>query len=177
MDDRRVEWPLNFRAIHRRVVGPARLFRMYNRIVAECPRLRGGGNGRHAMVHGSALLRIRAGRLLMLPLSSYGRDVPLMCHRLLLRCGTGVDSAIATVIANTVDCCAVVDHGRVVYVVNIGDIHVVHRTVVVKLPILPAPTLISVTVVSIAITDAAVETNLLAPVAVVENISLAAPAP
>jgi hypothetical protein len=68
------------------------------------------------------------------------------------------DATVATVVADAVDC-GVVDHSRVVHVVNIGDIHVAHRTVVVELPVLPTSALIAITVVSVAVTDAALETT------------------
>ena len=94
----------------------------------------------------------------------------------MLRSWTRADATVTTVVADKVDC-GVVDHRRVVPVVNVGDIHVAYRTVVVELPVLPASTLITVTVISVAVTDAAIEADLLAPVAVVENISVAAPTP
>jgi hypothetical protein len=99
-----------------------------------------------------------------------------MCHRLLLRRGTGADSPVTAVIADAVDC-GVVDHGRVIDVVNVGDIHVAHGTVVIKLSALPTSTLITVTEVSVAVTDSAIEAHLLAPITVVEDVSVAAPSP
>src|SRR5579871_324637 len=89
---------------------------------------------------------------------------------------TGADASVTAVVADTVNC-GVVDDGSVVHVVDVCNIHVAHGTVVVELSVLPASTLIPITVVAIAVTDATVETNLLAPVAVVENIPVAAPAP
>jgi hypothetical protein len=102
--------------------------------------------------------------------------VLLVDHGLLLRRGTRADPTIPAVVADAVDG-GVVDDRRVVDIVDVGDIHIARRTVVVELPVLPASPLITVTVISIAVTDATVKAYLLAPVSVVENISVAAPTP
>src|ERR1700758_4314604 len=168
---------LNCGTIHRSVIRRPHWLRVYNGAVAKCPWLRSGSNCWRAVVHGSPLLRIGAGSLFMLCLSSHRQNMLLVCHLFLLRRGTGADSTVAAVVADAVDRCGVVDHCRVVDVVNVGDIHVVHRTVVVELSVLPASALIAVTEISVSVTDAAIKTYLLTPVAVVENISVAAPTP
>jgi hypothetical protein len=100
----------------------------------------------------------------------------------LVRCGlflrrwTRVDPTIAAVVTDVIHR-GVVDHCRVVNVVNVGDVHVVHRTVVIKLSVLPTSTFITLTEVSIAVTDPAIKTYLRTPVAVIEDISVVAPAP
>src|SRR6266851_573768 len=106
----------------------------------------------------------------MLSLNGYRRNMFLMYHRLFLRRWTPVDPAVAAVVADAVHR-RVVDHGGVVNVVNVGDVHVVHRTVVEKLSVLPTSALIAVTKVSIAVTDPAIETYLRTPVALIENKS------
>src|SRR5450755_1605509 len=80
MRDWCVDCRLNRRTIHWRVVRRPGLFRMDNGAVTECPRLRSSSDGWRTMVHGSSLLWIRAGGLLMLRLSGHGRDVPLVCR-------------------------------------------------------------------------------------------------
>jgi hypothetical protein len=112
----------------------------------------------------------------MLSLNGHRGDMSLMCHSLFLRRWTRSDPTIATVIADPVHR-GVVDHRGVVNIVNVGDVHVVHRTVVVKLSALPTSALIALTKVSVAVTDSSVETYLLTPVAIIEDISAAAPTP
>lgn len=73
----------------------------------------------------------------MLRLRGHGWNVPLACDGLLLRCGARADATIATVVADPVDGSGVVDYRRVVDVVNVSDIQVAHRTVVVELSVLP----------------------------------------
>jgi hypothetical protein len=95
--------------------------------------------------------------VLLLRLSGHGRDVPLVYRGLL--CGPRAcrNATGATVIADAIHC-GVVDHRRVVNIVNVGDVHVVHRTVVVKLSVLPTSAFIALTKASVAITDPAAET-------------------
>jgi len=114
--------------------------------------------------------------VLLLRLSGHGRDVPLVYRGLL--CGPRAcrNATGATVIADAIHC-GVVDHRRVVNIVNVGDVHVVHRTVVVKLSVLPTAALIALTKVSVAITNSAVEAYLRTPIAFIENVSVAAPTP
>src|ERR1039457_2192678 len=112
----------------------------------------------------------------MLGLGGDGRDMFFMCGDLILRRWTRVDSALASVEADAVHC-STVDHRCVVNVVNIGDADIAHGTVVIKLSALPTSTLITLTKVSVAITDPAIETYLRAPVAIIENVSVAAPTP
>lgn len=90
-----------------------------------------------------------------------------MRYSLLLRRWARTDPTIAAVVADAVNRGGIVDHRGVVNIVNIGDVHVAHRAVVEKLSALPSPALIAVTKISVAVTDAAVETYLLTPVAVV----------
>src|SRR5271157_5364530 len=118
------------------------------------------------MVHGSPLLRVRAGRLRMLSLNGYSRNMLLTCRDLFFRPWTRADPTIAAVEADTAHRGAV-DHRGVVNVVNFSDVHVVHRTVVEKVSVVPTSTLVAL----------AIETDVRAPVAIVEDISVAAPTP
>src|SRR5271157_953450 len=113
----------------------------------------------------------------MLRLSGCGRDMSLTCRSLVFRPRTRSDPTIAAVVADPVHRGVVVDHRGVVNVVNVGDVYVVHRTVVIKLPVLPTSTLVAFSEVSVAVTDSSVETYLLTPVPVIEDISVAAPTP
>src|ERR1700680_2013798 len=100
----------------------------------------------------------------------------LVRRRLFWRLRTSTDPTIAAVVTDPVHR-RIVDHRGVVNVVNVGDVHVVHRTVVVKLPVLPTSAFIALTKVSVAVTDPAIEPYTRTPVAIVENVSVAAPPP
>src|SRR5208337_4264057 len=128
------------------------------------------------MVHGSPLLRVRAGRLRMLSLNGYSRNMLLTCRDLFFRPWTRADPTIAAVEADTAHRGAV-DHRGVVDVVNFSDVHVVHRTVVEKVSVVPTSTLVPFAEVSVAVTDPAIETDMWTPVAVVEDVSVASPTP
>ncbi len=91
-------------------------------------------------------------------------------------CRASVNSTGTAVVADMVHC-GIVDYGGVVNVVNVGDVHIVRRAVVVKLSILPASTLIADTAVAIAVVYPAVEADLLTPVAAVPGEGAAAPTP
>src|SRR5271157_4432486 len=112
----------------------------------------------------------------MLSLNGDRRNMFLMGHRLFLRRWTPVDPTAAAVVTDPVHR-GVVDHRGVVNVVDVADVDVVHRTVVVKLSVLPTSTFIALAKVSVAVTDPAVETYLRTPVAIIEDISVAAPTP
>src|ERR1039458_4959046 len=122
-----------------------------------------------------ALLRVGSGRLRMLSLSRYRRDMSLTRRSLVFRPRTRVDSTVATVIADVV--LVVVPHGGVVNIVNVGDVHVVHGTVVEKVSAVPTPAFVTLTEIAEAVIDPAVEAYVRTPVAVIENKSVAAPAP
>src|SRR5271157_6110189 len=117
------------------------------------------------MVHGSPLLRVRTGRLRMLSLNGYSRNMFLTCRGLIFSPRTRADPAIATIEADPVHRGAV-NHRGVVDVVNLGDVHVVHRAVVEKVSVIPTSTFITFAVVSVAVTDPAIETDMRPPVAV-----------
>src|SRR5271165_4542497 len=88
----------------------------------------------------------------------------------------GVCSTSATVIADVVVGC-VVDHGLVVDIVNVRDVHVVHRAVVVEAAVPPISPLIADTSVAVAVVDSAVEAYMLAPVTAIPGVGAAAPPP
>lgn len=112
------------RGVIRSVVWRSRCFGVYNGAIAECTGLRSGSDGWRSMICGGALRRIRTGLLLVLRLSGYRRNVSLMRYRFLLSGGACADPTLAAVVADAVG--RVVDHRRVVDIVNIGDIHVAH---------------------------------------------------
>jgi len=143
---------------------------------AKCSRFRSGCDCRLALVHGNPLLRVRASRLFMLSLCGYGSDMFLVDCRLLLSGRTRCDPTGTAVVADPVHR-RIVDHCGVVGVVNVGDVHVIHRAVVFELSVVPAATLITFTAVTEAVIDPAIETDLRTPVAFIESKSAATPAP
>ena len=88
-----------------------------------------------------------------------------------------VDPTIATVVTDPIHRGGVVNYRCVINVVNVSYIHVVHRTVIVKLPVLPTSAFIALTKISVAVTDPAIESYARTPVTIVENVSVAAPTP
>src|SRR5580658_8083727 len=111
----------------------------------------------------------------MLSLSRYRRDMSLTPGGLLARCRTRADSAIATVVADVAF--VVVRHVGVVNIVNVGDVHVAHGTVVEKVSAVPASAFKARAEIAEAVIDPAVEAYLRTPIAVIENKSVAAPTP
>jgi len=74
------------------------------------------------MIHRSSQVRHRASSLQMLSLRSYRGNVPFVHNCLFLRSWPPVDSTVAAVVADTVH--SGVDHGCVVHIVNVGDVHI-----------------------------------------------------
>ena len=112
----------------------------------------------------------------MLSLIRYRREMSLTSESFLLARGTRGDSTVPAVVAGAIYC-GLVNHGGVVNIVNVGNVYIVYRAVVEKSVAFPASALIAIAEVSVAVIDAAVETDLRAPVAVIENISAAAVSP
>src|SRR6266446_3888256 len=111
----------------------------------------------------------------MLSLSRHRRQVSAAHGRLLSGRWTRIDPAVASVVAHTIlvaniDC-------RVVNVVNVGDVHIGHGTVVEKLSIIPTSAQVALAEVAKSIVDPAVKTYFRAPETLVEDKSLTAPTP
>src|SRR5271168_462954 len=86
------------------------------------------------------------------------------------------DAAGPAVEADPVDRDAI-DYRLVVYVVNVGDIHMAHRAVVIKFMTLPMSAGVTAAGVSETVVDAPVEPDGRAPVAFVPRIPPVAPTP
>ena len=136
--------------------------------VAKGSRSRSSRDRRLAVVHRSALLGVIAGRLRVLSLSGYRRNVVLICRRLLFRTRPRSCSAVAAVVTDAVNRYIVCNFCRI-NVVDVGDIYVVDRTVVKKSPIFPTAAFITHPEESEAVVDPAIETNTRTPVAFMEN--------
>jgi hypothetical protein len=113
----------------------------------------------------------------MLSLNGDGWDMFLTCCNLVFRPGAGVYAAITAIVADTVDCGRIIDHGCVVNIVNIGDVHVVYRTIVEEVSVVPPASFITLPEVAEPVRDPAIETNMRAPITLIEDESLFAPTP
>ena len=82
-----------------------------------------------------------------------------------------------TVKAGTVDRCIVVDHRLVIHIVNLGHIHVIHRSVVVEIVSPPISALITFSPISIPIIYPAIETDAGSPVTVIPLVYSVVPSP
>ncbi len=158
-----------------RIVIPPRSCRYYSAFV-KGRRLWRGGDRRFAMIHRSAHFLVVARRLEMLSLRGDRRNVMLTRSRFLLRSGASVDAALTTVVADARRV-VVVHHRGVVHVVNLRHVHVIHRTVVIEVVVVPASSLITAPEIAVSIIDATVKSHDRSPIACVKKISTAAPSP
>lgn len=135
---------------------------------------RSRGDWRRAAVLRNPLLWIIVGSPCMLRLSGHGRNMSFMSGSLFLSRGALVNSTIATVVADAVH---PLIYSCVVSVVDDVVVHVIYCRVVEEMPVVPAPAFITVTEVTVAVVNTAIETYGRAPIARIENIAVAAPAP
>src|SRR5215469_5465075 len=164
-------------AIGRRLIAASR-FASWDR--TAIPELSGPGSGRHrwsAMIHGGAQLSVVASLFHVPCLSGHRCHVPLTSKPLFLPGREGVDASIAAIVADPIDRCIVVDDRGVVGVMDLGDVYVVHPSVVVKTVTVPAASFVPVAKIAITIVHAAVETHERAPITFMKDISAFAPAP
>ena len=99
-----------------------------------------------------------------------------MGRSLFRRRRASANPAVSAVIADVV-VRSVVDDGLVVDIVNIRDVHVIHRAVVVEAAVVPISALIADATVAEAVVDAAVEADIRTPVAFIPGKGVAAPTP
>src|ERR1041385_1434797 len=95
---------------------------------------------------------------------------------LLLGGRLGASAARPAVVADVVHR-DVVDHGRVVGVVDARDVDVVHGGVVAELSVVPAPAFVAAAVVTVSIVHAAVIADARTPVARVKHVRASTPGP
>src|SRR5579862_1700025 len=99
-----------------------------------------------------------------------------MCCLLFHNGWAGARSTISAVVADVV-VCSVVDNGLVVDIVNIRDVHIIHRAVVIERSVSPISALIADPAISEAVVHATVEADLRTPVAAIPRIGVATPTP
>ena len=138
--------------------------------------LRSCSDRRPPVVHRRQERVVGTGSVHMLGLHCRWRPVLLVCRCLFCLGRSGVNSTGAAVIADMVHR-GVVDHGLVVNIVNVRDVHVIHRAVVVEGPVIPIPAFIADTTIAKAVVDATVEADMRAPVALIPSVGVAAPTP
>lgn len=135
----------------------------------------GGGYSRFALIRGSTQFRIGSRLLDVLILYRYRAGMIFPAVRLFLCRRANVDAAVATVVTDTV-CCRVFDSG-VVRVVEGLVVYAIDRRVVVEVIIFPAATFVAPPTVPVAIIDAAIKSDVRAPIAFMEQERIAAPTP
>ena len=119
---------------------------------------------------------VATGSMHMLGLHRRRRPVLLVCRGLFCPARAGVNSTGAAVITDMVHP-GVVDHGLVVNIVNVRDVHVIHRAVVVEGPVVPISAFIAHTTIAEAVVNATVEADIRAPVTFIPGVGVAAPTP
>src|SRR5882672_10095312 len=112
----------------------------------------------------------------MLGLNGDWRNMPFTSHSLLFPRRARADTPVTSVVADTVHGGSV-DHGRVVNVVDNGDVHVVHGAVVEKVAVVPTSAFVAISKVAVSVVDTAVEADLRTPIAFVESKSAFVPRP
>src|SRR5258708_17276399 len=112
----------------------------------------------------------------MLSLRSHRRQMSSAPCLFVSRRRARIDPTVATVEAHAIFD-AIVDHCRVVHVVDIGHVHIGHGTVVKEVSIVPTSAFETLTEVTKSVIDPAIKTNFRAPEPFVENERLTAPTP
>src|ERR1051326_4149164 len=119
---------------------------------------------------------VGTGKLHMTGLDGCRLHMSVTGCRLFRRCWPGADATISTVIADMIYG-GVVDHSLVVDIVNIRDIYVIHRTIVVEGAVVPISALIAGATVAISVVDSAIEANMWTPVTGIPGIVISIPTP
>lgn len=128
------------------------------------------------MIYGSPQFLVGPRGLDMLSLRSDRRNMTLTQGYLLLRGGTLINAAIATVVADARGV-VIIHHRGVVHVVDFRHVHVVHRTVVKEVVMVPTPSFITVPKIPKSIIDAAIKSYDRSPKAFMPKESAATPTP
>jgi hypothetical protein len=127
------------------------------------------------MIYRSKQFAVAAGSVFMLHLHVGWLDVAFAGHHCFRVTRAGMDSAGSAVIAYAVHGDIIDD--RLVVNVHVGDVHIVHRTVVEEVTTIPVPAAVSCAKVAEAVINATVETDVRTPVAGMPYINTFTPAP
>src|SRR5580658_3570065 len=164
-------------AIGRRVVRGSGFSRRHGIVAGELSWFGSCGDWRLAVIRRGPKFRIAPCRLYVLRLSGRRREMLIMSRSLLFRSWTRSHPAFSSVVAHSIYDGRVVDHSRVVDVVNVGNVHIRDGAVVEKVAAVPTPTYKTIPEVSETVVDATIETDVRTPVAVIENKRAVGPAP
>src|SRR5271170_2415690 len=130
---------------------------------------------RLTVVLGRALLRLGMGLLFMLRLSSDRRDMSLLRSSFLFRRGPRRNTSLAAVVA---DVAYRIHFNRgVINIVNFGNIHIAHGTIVKEMSVVPTAAFKAHTEIPESVIDPAVEPYFWAPIPVIEEKSATSPSP
>jgi hypothetical protein len=144
-------------------------------VSGEAGGARRGRNWRPAVVLARQQSTVLACGLLMLHLRRDWSTVRFVGPGLLLRRGTRSYSALSAVERNVR--VIVYDHGLVIDIGDVGDIHVGHRAVVEKSAAAPFAAREAFAEVSEAVINAAIESDMRAPIASIPKIDAVVPTP
>ena len=145
-------------------------------MTAKFSRLRSSSDCRPPVVHGRQECVVGTGSLHMLGLQGRLLPVLLVCRCLFCLGRAGSNPAGTAVVADMVHG-SVVDYRLVVNIVNVRDVDVIHRAVVVEGSVIPIAALIADTAIAVPVVDATVETDLRTPVATIPSVGISAPTP
>src|ERR1700683_179437 len=157
-------------------VGCSCFFGRYHALSTKLTSLGSGGDCRPSVVDGRQKRMVSTGRTRVLRLHCGGRGVLRAGRRFFCRGWVRGNSTAAAVIAYVVYP-RLVDYGLAVNVVNVRDVQVVHRAVVVEGSVIPVSATIAHTAVAEAVVDAAVEADFRTPIAAIPGKSVVAPTP
>lgn len=134
-------------------------------------------HGRASLVHLREQFAIVSRGLLMLSLSRQGSLVLLALRSELLRGRSGRNATGPAVVADMVHGVVVDDDRPVIDIGNVGDVHIGHAAVVIEVASAPLATVEADSGVAETVVNAAIETDVRAPVAAMENVEAIVPAP
>jgi hypothetical protein len=134
-------------------------------------------HSRLALVDGSKLRSIARSRLFKLHLCPHGWSMRRTECRHFRRGWAHLDALRSAVIAHLVDRRGVVNHRSIVDIRNVGVANVICSAVVTEVATMPVAALVAPSGIAVSIVDAAVKSNISAPVATIESVPPAAVAP
>src|SRR5258708_14753893 len=162
--------------VGRRMVRRSGLPGLHHSMVAKCTRPWRSRDWRPALVHRSPQFPIGPGSLHMLSLSAHRRQMSSAPCLFLSRRRARIDPTVDTVEAHAIFD-TIVDHCRVVHVVDIGHVHIGHGTVVKEVSVVPTSAFETLAEVTKSVIDPAIKTNFRAPETSVPEEYIPAPTP
>lgn len=134
-----------------------------------------GAARRHSAVRGKSLLRVIAGGLRVFCLSGHWGEMSIARSSFFTRTSASAGSTVTAVVAYVTGVALVCS--CVVIIVFCITVNIIHRRVVIEMPMVPAAAIITVAEVSEAIVDAAVKPYGRAPVTFIKQKAVPARTP